>query len=93
MGSSHALQTPRYREFLAKLRRARQEAGLTQVQAAKLINRAQTYVSKSELGERRIDVVELEDFAAAYGVPLTYFATRPGGSSARSGVRSRARRS
>ena len=76
MGSSTALHTRRYREFLAKLRQAREEAGLTQVQVAKLVGRPQTWVSKCELGERRVDVVELEDLAAAYGKPLEWFGTR-----------------
>ena len=76
MGSSTALHTRRYRAFLAKLRRARDEAGLTQVQVAKLVGRPQTWVSKCELGERRVDVVELEDLAAVYGKPLEWFGTR-----------------
>jgi transcriptional regulator with XRE-family HTH domain len=76
MGSSTALHTRRYRAFLAKLRRAREEAGLTQVQVAKLVGRPQTWVSKCELGERRVDVVELEDLAAVYGKTLEWFSTR-----------------
>jgi Helix-turn-helix domain len=70
MGSSTALHSRRYQQFLARLRRAREDAGLTQVQVAKLVGRPQTWVSKCELGEPRVDVVELEDFAAAYGKPL-----------------------
>ena len=76
MGSSTALHTRRYRAFLARLRHAREEAGLTQVQVAKLVGRPQTWVSKCELGERRVDVVELEDLAAAYGKALEWFGTR-----------------
>ena len=63
----------RYREFLRKLKAARLEAGLTQKQVADLLRKRQSYVSKSESGERRIDVVELEDFARLYGKPLEYF--------------------
>lgn len=76
MGSSKALQTKRYRLFLARLRKAREDAGLTQVETAKLLGQPQTWVSKCELGERRVDFVELEDWAAACGKPLTWFATR-----------------
>lgn len=76
MGSSKALQAKRYRAFLERLRRARQEAGLTQVEMANRVGRPQTWVSKCELGERRVDFVELEDWAAACERPLTYFATR-----------------
>lgn len=76
MGSSTALQAKRYRVFLERLRRARVDAGLTQVEMAKRVGRPQTWVSKCELGERRVDFVELEDWAAACGRPLGFFATR-----------------
>ncbi len=76
MGSSKALHTKRYRAFLVLLRTAREEAGLTQVQAAKKLRRTQTWVSKCELGERRVDFVELENLAAVYGKPLSYFSSR-----------------
>jgi len=78
MGSSKALQTKRYRAFLERLKRARLDAGLTQVELAARLGRKQTWVSKCELGERRVDFVELEDVAAACGKPLTYFRTRSG---------------
>ena len=61
MGSSKALQTKRYRAFLAQLRRARLDSGLTQVEIAKRLGKPQTWVSKCELGDRREDFVELED--------------------------------
>lgn len=63
----------RYREFLRKLRAARVEAGLTQRQVAHLLGKPQSYVSKSESGERRIDIVELAEFARLCGKPLEYF--------------------
>ena len=46
------------------------------MQVAKMVGRPQTWVSKCELGERRVDVVELEDLAAAYGKALEWFGTR-----------------
>ncbi|MCK6570175.1 helix-turn-helix domain-containing protein [Myxococcota bacterium] len=76
MGSSKSLQARRYRAFLDRLRRARAESGLTQVELARAVRRPQTWVSKCELGERRVDFVELEDWAAACGKPLGYFSTR-----------------
>lgn len=76
MGSSKALQAKRYRAFLERIRQARLEAGLTQTELAARLGRPQTWVSKSELGERRVDFVELEDLAAACGKPLGYFRTR-----------------
>ena len=78
MGSSKALQTARYRAFLDRLRRGREDAGLTQAQLARAVRRSQTWVSKCELGERRVDFVELEDIAEALGKPLDWFRTRRG---------------
>ena len=62
-----------YKEFLSKLHKARTEARLTQKQVAELLQKPQSYVSKSESGERRIDIVELTGFARIYNKPLDYF--------------------
>ncbi|RKY19815.1 MAG: transcriptional regulator [Planctomycetota bacterium] len=75
MGSAKALHTRRYRVFLAHLRQARVDAALTQVQLAARLRRSQTWVSKCELGERRVDFVELEDLAKVCGKPLDFFRT------------------
>jgi hypothetical protein len=61
----------RYRQFLEKLKSARQEAGLSQV--AEKLNRPQSFVSKCESGERRVDVIELQEFAGLYEKPITFF--------------------
>jgi len=79
MGSAKALHTTRYRAFLSRLRQARVEAGLTQEEVAARLGRPQTWVSKCELGERRVDFVEIEDFAAACEKPLEFFRTRTKG--------------
>jgi transcriptional regulator with XRE-family HTH domain len=62
-----------YKQFLAKLRRARKEAGLSQVEAAGLLGRSQLFLSKCEAGERRVDIVALCRFARIYKQSLTYF--------------------
>lgn len=80
MGSSKALQARRYRAFLDRLRQARDEAGMTQAELARAVSRSQTWVSKCELGERRVDFVELEDLAEALGKPLEWFKTKRSGS-------------
>ena len=45
MGSQTALHSKRYRAFLVRLRRAREDAGLSQERVAKLLGRGQTWVS------------------------------------------------
>jgi transcriptional regulator with XRE-family HTH domain len=62
--------TPRYKLMLQRLRRVRRENGLTQAEVARALGTTQAYVSKSESGERRMDAVELYDFAQIYGAPL-----------------------
>jgi len=49
------------------------EAGLTQVDVAKKLKRPQSFVSKIESGERRVDVVELSALARVYRRPLDFF--------------------
>jgi transcriptional regulator with XRE-family HTH domain len=60
-------------QFLGRLQQARAEAGLTQVEVAKKLKRPQSFVSKIESGERRVDVVELSDLAKIYRRPLDFF--------------------
>ena len=50
--------TAEYKLFCKLLREAREKAGLTQEDVAKRLNRPQSYVSKYESGERRLDVIE-----------------------------------
>jgi transcriptional regulator with XRE-family HTH domain len=49
---------------------------LTQSQVAAAVGRHQSFVSKCESGERRIDPVELELLAGLYGKPLHFFLPR-----------------
>ncbi len=58
------------------LKKNRQEAGLTQRDAAARLLRPQSYLSKCESGERRVDVVELFEFCEAYGISPEKFVKR-----------------
>jgi transcriptional regulator with XRE-family HTH domain len=63
--------------MLEQLRRmlvnARKKTGLTQVELASRLSRPQSFVSKVERGERRLDVVEFFEVAEAIGFePLTF---------------------
>ncbi len=55
-----------------RLRIARHVADLTQSEAALRLGRTQAYVSRCELGKRRVDVWELEAFAELYGTTFEW---------------------
>ena len=65
-----------YRLFLVNLRTARKKARLTQEQLATLLGETQSFVSKVERGERRLDVVELRVFCRALKVPFPDFISK-----------------
>mgnify|MGYP000990790553 CR=1 FL=1 len=62
-----------YRKLLVQLKRAREERGLTQAEAARLVEMTQSTLSKCENGDRRIDIIELMRFAEAYEKDIEYF--------------------
>jgi transcriptional regulator with XRE-family HTH domain len=64
------------RRLASLLRQVRTEARLTQGQIAKSIGQTQSYVSKYESGEQRLDLIELEAVCKAVGIPLTEFVRR-----------------
>ena len=64
---------PAYQRLLKRLRMARREADLTQVEVARKLGRNQSWVSKKESGERRLDPVELCEFAKIYKLPIQAF--------------------
>ncbi len=71
---SKLLWQHQYEAFRKRLIEARDLAGLTQTEAAKMLGRSQQYVSLCETGERRVDIVELTNFARVYRQPLRFFA-------------------
>ena len=54
-----------YRVLLKLLRETRKAAGLTQIEVSKRLGETQTFVSKCERGERRIDLLEWLQFCKA----------------------------
>ncbi len=54
-----SIHDQRYIEVIAMLRKARERSGRTQSEVGHLLGRPQSYVSKVETCERRIDIVEL----------------------------------
>ncbi len=68
-----SIHTKEYAYFVERLRKARLESGLTQVQVAKKLKRPQSHISNIETGQQRVDVIELQRFAKLYKKDITYF--------------------
>ncbi len=62
--------------LVSLLREIRIEAGLTQMGLAERIERDQTFVSKYESGQRRLDVLELREICQSVGITLEEFVKR-----------------
>ena len=64
-----------YETFLRLMRDARRASGLTQEQMAERLGQTQSFVSKCERGERRLDLVEVRAFCIAMDVSFPTFVT------------------
>ncbi len=60
-----SMSSPRYEKFQKLLIEYRQKQGITQTRLADLLGRPQSFVSKYENGERRLDLIEFLDITAA----------------------------
>lgn len=67
------IHSRKYKDLIERLKTARLDAGLTQVQVAKKLKKTQSYISKVEAGEQRVDVLELKVFADLYEKNLNFF--------------------
>lgn len=67
------IYTKDHKYLVEQLRAARIEAQLDQVSVAKLLGRSQSYISKIESGQRRIDLIQIKEFAKIYKKNLKYF--------------------
>lgn len=65
-----SIWSEQYLQLCTVLRQLRWEAGLTQVDIAERLDVPQSFVSKYESGERRLDVIELRHVAEALGTNL-----------------------
>ncbi len=68
-----AIYSDDHKYLVERLKKAREDAGLDQTSAAKLLGRTQSYISKVESGQRQVDIVELKQFARIYKKGLDYF--------------------
>lgn len=71
-----SIYSEQYQQLCALLRQLRREAGLTQVEVAERLDVPQSFVSKYESGERRLDVIELLYVAESIGSSLDCVVSR-----------------
>ena len=64
------------KKLLVLLRGVRIEAGLTQSELASRLGRDQTFISKYESGERRLDILELREVCQVIGIDFVAFIRR-----------------
>ena len=65
--------TKTHKDLVNRLVKARTSAKLKQADVAKRLGRTQSYISKLEAGQRRVDTVQLSELAAIYKKSLLYF--------------------
>jgi len=64
-----------YTAFRERLFKARKDAGLTQGEVNERMGKPHSFISKCELGERRVDFVELQMLAKIYAKSISFFLT------------------
>jgi transcriptional regulator with XRE-family HTH domain len=52
---------------------AREDAGPTQAQIAKILRESQSFISKVETGQQKLDILEVKQFAKLYQKDISYF--------------------
>ena len=62
-----------YKEIIDRLKQARIGVKLSQQAVADKLGKPQSYVSKIESGERRLDVAEIKKFAVIYKKDISFF--------------------
>jgi len=67
------IRTSEYKQVVERLKQARLDVGLTQKDVSEKIKKPQSYISKVEAGEQRVDIIELKIFADLYKKGLNYF--------------------
>ena len=69
-GAMSGAHDPHYIEFIARLQSARKAKNLTQKKLGDMLNQPQSFVSKVETCERRLDIIEALEWCVALGIPL-----------------------
>lgn len=68
-----SIHDPRYQNLIKKLIELRESKNVTQVELARRLEKPQSYVSKVEILERRLDIIELCDWLKTLDIEITVF--------------------
>ena len=68
-----SIYSKNHKILITRIKKARNDAGLGQEEAARLLGTTQSNISKIESGQRRIDVLQLKELARVYKKPASYF--------------------
>lgn len=70
---SKSTYSEQYRTIIEKLKKIRMQNRWTQEDVSTKLGKPQSYISKIERGERRLDIVELKELADLYNKKITFF--------------------
>lgn len=70
---SKTIYSKEHKHIVVQLKKAREGANLSQEEVAKILGKTQSYISKIESGQRKVDVVQLKEFAKVYKKNLDFF--------------------
>lgn len=73
MNKGDAAYQRAYQAFLKRLIKARHDAGFLQEDVSRRLGKPHSFLSKCELGERRLDIIEVQLIAKIYGKTVNYF--------------------
>lgn len=63
----------KHRNLIEKLKQARIEANLSQEELASKLSKTQSYISKLENGQIKVDAILLAELSQLYGKSVNYF--------------------
>jgi transcriptional regulator with XRE-family HTH domain len=67
------IYTQEHKTIIKQLKKVRLSLGLSQKQVSKKLGKTQSYISKIESGQRRVDIIQLKEFARLYKKNITLF--------------------
>lgn len=72
-GVADSLRSTNYRTIIANLKRAREGAGVSQIELSRRLAKSENFIVRIETGERRLGIVEIVEIAHALGANPEHF--------------------